>query len=101
MEAIQGKQNAQVQKGNYDLIKGEYTPEEGLEIISHLLMKKINFHELKSFSKQIRFGMEDTASLKRIEELKASSEELKQLIKEAKLTGKNLRVKSNITVELI
>lgn len=101
MEAIQEKQNAKIQNGNYDLIKGEFTPEEGLEIISHLLMKKINFHELKTFSQQIRFGLEDPASLTRIEELRASAEELKELIKAAKLSGKNLRVKSNITVELI
>ena len=101
MTAITEKHSTATLQGNYDLIKGDYTPEEALEIISHLLMKKINFHDLKSFSNQIRFGIEDTSSIKRIKELRNSNEELKQLVKEAKLSGKTLRVKSNITVELI
>jgi hypothetical protein len=101
MTAIQEKQSTAIQQGQYDLIKGDYTPEEAFEIIVHLLMKKMNFHEMKSFSQQIRFGLEDEASLKRIEELKISKEAIKQLVKEAKLSGKRMRVKSNITVELI
>jgi hypothetical protein len=101
MIATQEKQQVATPTGNYDLIKGDFTPEEGLEIISHLLDKKINFHELKIFSQDIRFGQEDAASLKRISELKACIEQMKELSKEAKLSGKTLRVKSSISVELI
>lgn len=88
-------------KKEYDLVKGDYTPEEGLEIISNLLMKKINFHELKSFSQQIKFGHEDQASLKRIEELNLCKTSFHDLVKEARLSGKNLRLRSKIIVELI
>jgi hypothetical protein len=98
---MQEKQKTLIKQGNYNLIQGDYTPEEALEIISHLLMKKINFHERKSFGQLIRFGIEDEASMKRIEELKVCKEAVKEMVREAKLSGKTMRVRSSITIDLI
>ncbi len=90
-----------VEKADYDLIKGDFTPEEALEILSYLIDKKINFHELKTFSNEIRFGQVDQKSLKRSEELKQSKAAIKEFIQIAQEQGKTLRIKSSVTVEVI
>lgn len=101
MTTIRETQGTTTMQGKFDLIKGEYTPEEALEIVTHVLLKKINFHEMRGLSQQIRFGLKDEASLQRIKELKASLEAFQELAKEAKLSGKSVRLKSSISVELI
>jgi hypothetical protein len=90
-----------VEKADYDLIKGDFTPEEALEILSYLIDKKINFHELKTFSNEIRFGQVDQKSLTRSEELKQSKAAIKEFIQIAQEQGKTLRIKSSVTVEVI
>ncbi|MBL6448244.1 hypothetical protein JMN32_18160 [Fulvivirga sp. 29W222] len=85
----------------FDLIKGVFTPEEAHEIMTNLLMKKINFHEMRDLSQQIRFGLKDETSLQRIEELKASLVTLQELVKKAKLSERNLKLESNLSVEFI
>ena len=85
----------------YDLIKGDFAPEDGSEIINHLINTKINFLNLRNFSQHIRFNREDEVALKKIGELKLCQQSIKNLVKEAKLQGKSLRVRSNITIELI
>ena len=84
-----------------DLIKGEFSPEEASEIINHMISKKINFHELKNFSSEIRFGSIDKNSRERIQQLSASKTSLDKTIQEAKKLGKALKVKSSISVEII
>jgi ABC-type Fe3+ transport system substrate-binding protein len=84
-----------------DLIKGEFSPEEASEIINHMISKKINFHELKNFSSEIRFGSIDKNSKERIEQLKACKSSLNETLQEAKKLGKPLRITSSISVEII
>lgn len=84
-----------------DLIKGDFTPENALEIINHLFGKKINFHERKNFSHEIRFGEVDQNSKERIKELKEGKASLFEILQEAKEKGKNLRIKSTVSVEII
>ncbi|MEN2280886.1 hypothetical protein AAGF08_02025 [Algoriphagus sp. SE2] len=84
-----------------DLIKGDFSPEEASEIINHLFAKKINFHERKNFSDEIRFGEVDNNSKERIKELKKCKASLNEFMELAKKQGKNLRIKSSISVEII
>ena len=84
-----------------DLIKGEFSPEEASEIINHMISKKINFHELKNFSSEIRFGSIDKNSKERIEQLKACKASLNETLQEAKKLEKSLRITSSISVEII
>ncbi len=63
-----------------DLIKGDFTAGEAKEILMNLINSKINFHEVKSFSKMIRLGIPEEQSLKRVEELKASRETILELL---------------------
>jgi hypothetical protein len=88
-------------KGTFDLVKGDFSPDEGSEILNELFSKKINFHEVKSFSEQIRFGTPDVKGLKRIKELKIARNSAIELIAEAKKSGKSLRNYSTISIELI
>lgn len=100
MKAIIENENKPTVCGDYELIKGDFTPAEAFEIISFLISTKINFHNLQNFSKQIRFNINDEASLKRIQELEISKESIKELVKMAKANGKSLRLKSTISIEL-
>ncbi len=85
----------------HDLIRGDFSPEDALEIINHLISEKINFHGLRSFSNKIRFGEVDHHSERRIKELKKSSAELNSLIKMAKEEGLTLKIESTISIQFV
>ena len=53
-----------------DLIDGTFSNEDANEILRNLFEYKINFHRIKNFNSQIRFGQSDEHSLQRAEELK-------------------------------
>lgn len=85
----------------HDLIRGEFTPEESLEILDYLIDKKINFHQLKSFSKEIREGVVDQMSVQRCEELKATKASIREMIQLAREQGADLRIRSTLSLEII
>lgn len=89
------------EKGQYDFIKGDFSAEDAQEIIRHLFTKKISFHELKSFSSQIRFGTKDHDSLDRIIALRECMSAIEKEILLAKEQGKTVRLSSKIHIELI
>lgn len=84
-----------------NLIKGDFSPEDASEIVNHLFAKKINFHERKNFSHEIRFGEVDQNSKERIKELKQCKASLNEFLEQAKKQGKNLKIKSSISLEII
>jgi hypothetical protein len=89
-------------KDQFELIQGEFTPEDARDIVINLIQKKINFHSTRNFSNFIRFGSaEEEWSLKRIEDLKKSEEEIRNLINQAKAEGKKLKIQSDISIEFI
>jgi len=88
-------------KETYDLVKGDFSPAEASEIVNDLFCKKINFHSLKSFQQLVRSGSKDHGSEQRINELKLAQKQTKELIQEAKESGKGVRVISTISIELI
>lgn len=83
----------------FDLIKGNFSPEECKEVILGLVNYKISFHEKKSFSSEIRTGKPDQASLKRIKELKVIRDTLAQHFNEAERDGVELSVTSSVSIE--
>jgi hypothetical protein len=101
MRTLQADESQVIENGQYDLIKGDYSPEDASEIINHLLLKKINYHKLRSFSRQIRYGEVDEYSLQRIEELEQCKESIRALVLQAREQGKSLRLESTISIELI
>ena len=90
-----------VNKQIEDLVRGEYSAEEAKEIISNLILQKINFHNLKDFRSKERFGEADKNSIMRIEELKESRQHLLDVIDAAKKAGKTVKISSTIAIELI
>ena len=68
----------QEQVSNVDLIRGQFSPEEALDIISALIDQKINFHEVRKFQ---RWELDHDRG----------SEDLDQRIKELKQEKKNTK----------
>ncbi len=101
MSNTQLEERTNITKDQQVLIKGEFSPEDASEIINHLLTKKIRFHEIRSFSSEIRLGEVDSNSMKRVHELKSSQESINAIIKKAKDAKKNLKISSTISIEII
>ncbi|KAB1157659.1 hypothetical protein [Flavobacterium luteum] len=83
----------------FQLIEGDFTPTEALKILMSVINSKIKFHQLDSFSNQIRFNSDASHSKKRIEALTESNEAIKKIIKEAE--DKGMKLKINSTIEIV
>lgn len=94
-------QTTEKDKLAFDLIKGEFTADEAKDILMHMVQKKIDFHEMKIFSEDVRFGIKDNFSLERVEELRVSKNKVKEIIEDAQAKGQKVRIKSNIQIEII
>ena len=88
-------------KHEFQLIEGEFLPEEAIKLLMSLLNNKINFHQLESFSNQIRNGNDVSHSRKRVEYLKQSIEDVKLILKDAESKGKQLKIDSIIQITLV
>ncbi|MFN3755630.1 MAG: hypothetical protein ACK4RM_01620 [Flavobacterium sp.] len=80
------------------LINGEFNPNDAKNIILSLINSKIQYHQLEIFSMQERFGIEATHSINRIEELKLTTRDVKEIIKEAESLGLKLKVTSIVEI---
>lgn len=85
-------------KHEFQLIEGEFLPDEAMKLLMSLLNNKINYHQLESFSNQIRIGKEVLHSQKRVDYLKQSIEDIKKIINEAEQKGKQLNIGSVIQI---
>ena len=81
-----------------NLIEGNFSDVEAKDILMNIFSSKINFHQLKNFSSQERFGKDDETAKKRIPELKVEIERLKQILSEAKAKNKKLVISSEINI---
>lgn len=84
-----------------DLIRGDFSAEDAKDILNHIIAKKVEFHELRNFSHEIRFGEKEENSVARCSELKAAKKAFNLLIEKAGKEGKSLRINSTITVEVL
>lgn len=83
----------------YKLIDGKFTAHEAREILLDMINKKIQFHQLKNFSSEERFGKSLPSSLKRIKELEKDKVDVLNKIEIAMLGQYELRIRSSIVVE--
>jgi hypothetical protein len=83
-----------------NLIEGNFSKEEAREILMSVFSSKINFHRLKNFSSQERYGKQDETAQKRLPELKKEIEKVLQIVSEAKSTNKRLLITSEIVIQL-
>ncbi len=82
-----------------NLIKGEFNSFEAREILMDLCNKNINFNKVQNFSSQIRFGEDDEKALERIAHLKESVNHITELLNEARIQNKKLKIQSFIEIE--
>lgn len=83
------------------LIDGEFTIDDAKDILNNIILSKIDFHSIKNWSSQERFGEEDAVAQKRIPELRNELKKLVLIMEEAKVNNKKLVVKSEINISLI
>jgi len=82
------------------LISGTFTPNEAKEVLLEMIKAKINFHNLRNFSSEIRYNRPDLQSKERIAELTEAKENLLELIKEAKFCSKNIKIEADLFIQL-
>jgi len=82
------------------LIEGRFSYVDAKEILTNIFSAKINFHQLKNFSFQERFGKEDPVAQKRIPALKKEMAKLEKILSEAKAKQKALVISSEINISL-
>lgn len=93
------KKSSDIQK--LQLINGEFNPDDAKNIILSLINSKIQYHQLEIFSMQERYGIEATHSINRIEELKLTTRDVKEIIKEAESLGLKLKVTSIVEIQTV
>ena len=82
----------------FKLIDGQFYPKEAMNVLMSLFNSKIDYHQLESFSNQIRNGSDVSSIQNRIQSLKNSMESIKAIIKEADENGKQLKIEGVIQI---
>jgi len=82
----------------FNLIDGQFYPNEALHVLISLFNSKINYHQLESFSNHIRHGSDLAVSESRVDALRESIEGIKQIIKVAGANGKQLKIQSTVQI---
>lgn len=85
----------------FKLVEGEFEPNDARNILMSLFNSKIDYHQLDSFSNNIRHGKDVTFSQNKIKALSQSIESIKEIIQEANLTGKHLKIEGVIQISLV
>lgn len=101
MKTAQLQNQVGLEKGEFELIKGTFSPDDAWDILSDLIQRKINYHSLRSLSHYEQFGTGDQWSERRITELKKSFDTIQAMVNKAKARGGSLEVRSGITVEMV
>ena len=82
------------------LIDGTFLCNDAKDILTSVLTTKINFHQLKNFSSQERFGKDDKIAQNRVSELKKEMMKLQNVLQEAQEKNKKLVVSAEIKIAL-
>ena len=82
------------------IINGDFTSDEAKEVLMDLFRSKINFHSIKNWSSQERFGKDDLIAQERIPALTNEMQKLEEILIEAKNKNKRIVVNSDIYISL-
>ena len=82
-------------------IKGEFSDEEAKEILNNIFSSKINYHNIKNWSSNERYGTDDEIAQKRIPELRKDMIKLLEILSEAKAKKRRLVITSEINITLL
>jgi hypothetical protein len=84
----------------FKLIDGQFSTEEAKEILTNIFSEKINFHLMKNFSSQERFGKDDEKATNRIHQLKEELDRLKEFLSKENPDSKTLTLNSEINISI-
>ncbi|OAQ38490.1 hypothetical protein A5893_13780 [Pedobacter psychrophilus] len=82
----------------FKLIEGIFSASDAKEILLNLIEEKIKFHELRSFSDEVKQGKKNDESLLKVAELNDTKSKIKALLEKVE-NGKNLKINSFIEIE--
>jgi hypothetical protein len=83
------------------LIDGTFSHLEAKEILSGIIASKINFHNIKNWSSQERFGKDDEIAQKTISALRDEMKKIQEILLDAKVSNKKLLVRSEVNIFLL
>lgn len=81
------------------LIDGRFTADEAREVLMSIFLAKIQFHEMKNFSSQERFGCNDNVAVERIPDLRKSTRRILELVSQAAADKRTMIVTSVVKIE--
>ncbi len=80
------------------LIDGKFSATDARELLMNLFSSKIQFHQMKNFSSQERFGKDDKLAAKKIPILKENVEILSEILKKAEKQKGKLIIKAMVEI---
>ncbi len=83
------------------LINGNFTNDEAKEILMNMFSSKINFHTVKNWSSQERYGQDDEIAQKKIPALRDEIKKLELILAEAKVKNKKIVLSSEINISIL
>ncbi len=83
------------------IIDGEFTNEEAKEVLLNMFSSKINFHNMKNWSSQERFGKDDLIAQNRIPALNNEVKKLELILTESKAKNLKLVISSEIKISFV
>ncbi|MEC5157822.1 hypothetical protein [Chryseobacterium sp. MP_3.2] len=85
----------------FTLISGQFSPKESSDILTSVFKSKMQFHRMKNFSNQERFGKVVEHSHHRIKQLQETLGEISKLLEDAEKQGEILEIRSEIKISAI
>lgn len=84
----------------FKIVEGVYTPSETAEVLFTLINDKIRFHNLQITELTERFSGDTSRSERRIKELQASKEQIKEMILTARDLGQTIEIHGTIELKV-
>ena len=100
-ESIRDEVHPNDQVNPYNLVKGNFSPDEAQTILNDLVDSKIKHHNIEAFRIQEKTGGDISHSKKRVKELKELKVQLGQLIEEARKKGKSLHIDGTLNLSFV
>lgn len=83
------------------IIEENFTSDEAKDVIMNLFSSKLNYHQIKNWSSQEKFGKNDEIAQEKIPALKNEMKRFEEILLEAKANNKKLVISSEINIELL
>lgn len=85
----------------FKLVEGTFDAKDSEEILLTLIEQKIKFHELKSFSDEVKTGKKHIESLNKVAELNKTRAKIKEFLNSDANKSSLFNILSTINVEIL